>query len=480
MKNMNENIEQAIYELRTNSPRYQKTESYYRGEHQLAFASEKFRNTFGSLFREFAMNLCPAVCDSVRDKLIVTGFTVDEDGVDREPPRPPENGGHLAPRVRRGAEEVAAAARRIWQANRMAVRASELHKEVLKNGDAFAFVWPGPDGRPTIYPNRASSCTVVYDEESPGKILWAAKFWLTSDKRARLNLLYPDRIEKYISAREVSGSFPDAKEFVPLIDTGTRRQRDTGEMRQGLEQIAASPSHPLSSSSSVVRNPYGVVPVFHFANNADIGSFGQSELEAALPIQDGMNKSVLDMLVSMEFAAYRQRWAAGIEIEYDADGKPVAPFTAGVEHLWISQNPEARFGDFENSNLEQFLKVKDSFRIDIASVTGTPLHYLMPFTPGFHSGEAFRKAETRFISKVRSRQESFGQVWAALMSFALRIAGFPEGVRLQTNWEDPSQLSETEILENIRLKKALGLPTTNALREAGYGSDDSEQMAAGK
>ena len=101
MKNMNENIEQAIYELRTNSPRYQKTESYYRGEHQLAFASEKFRNTFGSLFREFAMNLCPAVCDSVRDKLIVTGFTVDEDGVDREPPRPPENGGHLAPRVRR-------------------------------------------------------------------------------------------------------------------------------------------------------------------------------------------------------------------------------------------------------------------------------------------------------------------------------------------------------------------------------------------
>jgi hypothetical protein len=456
---MNEHIEQAIYELRANAARYERTESYYRGEHQLAFASEKFRNTFGTLFREFAMNLCPAVCDSVRDKLIVTGFSVDGDG---EPGF-------------RDTRKVAEAAREIWRANRMSVRAAELHKEVLKNGDAYTFVWPDMNGQPTIYPNRASSCTVVYDEESPGKILWAAKYWRTADNRARLNLLYPDRIEKYVSARETSRSFPDAKEFVPLLSPmskvpspGLSDQTTSGQERSALD-----------SGNWTLDNPYGVVPVFHFANNADVGSFGQSELEAAIPIQDGMNKSVLDMLVSMEFAAYRQRWAAGIEIEYDADGKPVAPFTAGVEHLWISQNPEARFGDFENSNLEQFLKVKDSFRIDIASVTGTPLHYLMPFTAGFHSGEAFRKAETRFISKVRLRQEACGEVWDALMSFALRIAGF-EGVRLVANWEDPSQVSETEILENIRLKRELGLPTTRALREAGYGSDDAEQMTAGK
>jgi hypothetical protein len=61
----------------------------------------------------------------------------------------------------------------------------------------------------------------------------------------------------------------------------------------------------------VVPNPYGVVPVFHFANNADLGMTGRSELEAAMPVQDGLNKSVLDMLVAMEFSAYRQRWAAG-------------------------------------------------------------------------------------------------------------------------------------------------------------------------
>jgi hypothetical protein len=425
----------------------------------LAFASEKFKNTFGSLFKEFAMNLCPAVCDSVRDKLIVKGFEVEDAGgslkfgsraleaeafADQPPSgTPPGQEGRslmishtnhpVSPErlpsllARRGVSEIAVEARGIWRGNRMGVRAAEVHKEVLKNGDAYIFVWPDVNGFPTIYPNRAANCTVVYDEESPGRVLWAAKCWTQRDKRVRLNLFYPDRIEKYVSVREAAGGLPEAKDF---IKCGTRNA-ECGIERSSREESEFRDPH------FEIRNPFGVVPVFHFANNADIGSFGQSELEAAIPIQDGLNKSVLDMLVSMEFAAYRQRWAAGIEIELDANGKPVAPFTAGVEHVWISQNPDARFGDFENSNLEQFLKVKDSFRIDIASVTGTPLHYLMPFTAGFHSGEAFRKAETRFVAKVRSRQEAFGEVWSAAMAFALRTAGHPDGVGLITDWEDP-------------------------------------------
>ncbi|MBK8305442.1 MAG: phage portal protein [Chloracidobacterium sp.] len=217
------------------------------------------------------------------------------------------------------------------------------------------------------------------------------------------------------------------------------------------------------------------MPVFHFANNADIGQLGRSELEAAIPVQDGLNKSVLDMLVAMEFAAYRQRWAAGIEVEYDKDGKTVAPFKAGVEHLWIANDPSAKFGDFEAAQLEQFLKVKDGFRVDIASVTGTPLHYLLQNTGGFPSGESLKKAETRFLAKVRDRQTSFGQVWADVMEFALRIEG-RKTARLITEWEDPAPMSEREVLENILLKKQIGLPVEQALLEAGYGEADVKEM----
>jgi hypothetical protein len=223
----------------------------------------------------------------------------------------------------------------------------------------------------------------------------------------------------------------------------------------------------LNPEQFAVANPYGIVPVFHFANNSDLAAAGRSELEDAIPIQDGLNKSVLDMLVAMEFSSYRQRWAAGIEIEYDKDGNAIAPFKAGIDHVWIAANPSARFGDFGTAELEQFLKVKDSFRVDIASVTGTPLHYLLPYANEFPSGEALRKAETRFVAKVRSRQLSYGRVWADAMSLALKIVGYDE-TRFKTTWDDPAAMSEREILENILLKRQIGLSTEEALHEAGH------------
>src|SRR5436190_23738752 len=72
---MKSDLETAIANLRAAALRYEKPERYYRGDHDLAFATEKFQSTFGSLFREFALNLCPSICDAVRDKLKITGFS---------------------------------------------------------------------------------------------------------------------------------------------------------------------------------------------------------------------------------------------------------------------------------------------------------------------------------------------------------------------------------------------------------------------
>ncbi|MGD9590585.1 MAG: phage portal protein [Pyrinomonadaceae bacterium] len=414
---MKEDIEQAIERLRSNAGRYGRYEQYYRGAHRLSFATEKFENVFGAQFRAFAMNLCPAVCDAVKDKLTITGF-VPADGRP-DPERLTE---------------------KIWDRNLMCLRSGEVHKEVLKNGDAYVIAWADAEGRALLHPNRAADVAVFYDEERPGRVIKAAKSWRSADGHTRLNLYFPDRIEKYVTAKANGSWLPDPADFVP--DTSART--------------------PRGGRSNTVPNPYGIVPVFHFSNNADIGQSGRSELEDAIPIQDGLNKSVLDMLVAMEFSAYRQRWAAGIELEYDLEGKPVAPFRSGVEHLWIAQDPNSKFGDFEAAQLDQFLKVKDSFRIDIASVTGTPLHYLMPHMRGQPSGETLRRSETRFLAKVRDRQNAFGQVWARVMEFALAIEGNSDGILLRTEWEDPSPMTERERLENVLLKRQVGLPVERA------------------
>lgn len=431
---MNTNIEQAIEDLRMSSRRYARLERYYNGVHELSFATEKFQNAFGSQFREFAMNLCPAVCDAVKDKLKITGFAVDEG--------PPNTAIHAA---------------RIWSANGMDLRSGEVHKEALKNGDAYVIVWPGNDGRAMIHPNGAASIAVTYDEESPGRLKQAAKFWRTAEKHTRLNLYFPDRIEKYVTAKAGEGILREASEFVPAL---------VGSAATGQAELAFA----ARSEPHVVQNPFGVVPVFHFANNADTGMPGRSELEAAIPIQDGLNKSVLDMLVAMEFSAFRQRWVAGIEVDIDADGKAIPPFKSAVDRLWVAPDANSKFGDFKEAELDQFLKVKDSFRIDIASVTGTPLHYLMPHMRGQPSGETLKRSETRFIAKVRDRQASFGQVWADLMEFALKIEGQSGDLRIRSRWEDPSPMSERERLENILLKRRIGLSAEKAMDEAGYGN----------
>jgi|GEM_PF-6269223 len=123
-------------------------------------------------------------------------------------------------------------------------RAIEIHKELFIYGDTYMIVWPDSDGFPVLSPNRASSCVVVYDEDRPNVVTRAAKEWKAKDKRLRLNLFYPDRIERFISKDASEGPLSSADRLIPLGD------------------------------SAVVPNPFGVVPVFHFANNAAVGTLG--------------------------------------------------------------------------------------------------------------------------------------------------------------------------------------------------------------
>lgn len=454
----NPDIATAIKKFKESSAGYAKSDRYYHGDHDLRYATDKFKNAFGTLFREFALNLCPAVVDAVRDKLVVTEFSVEA-----------------------GNAAIANDAWSIWQANRMGKRAGEIHKEAVRNGDAYAIVWPDRSGKVTIYSNRAATCTVVYDEETPGQILWAAKHWKTNDRKFRLNLYYPDRVERYISKRR-SDDIPELQtRFRPAAtgELGTEFFKTPATTYAAVLPDAKEFVEFAGDGSVVIANPYGVVPVFHFANNSDIGCPGQSELQSAIPIQDALNKSVLDMMVAMEFASYRQRWASGIEIEYDdKTGEPIPPFKAGIERLWITENNEAKFGDFEATQLDQFLNVKDSFRIDMACVTGTPLWYFMHSKGDFPSGEALRKSETRFINKIRDRQESFGQVWEDVMAFALKVENKGDGIRLFTKWEDPAPLTEKERLENLLIKKDIGISDEQALVEAGYGEKDIKRILA--
>lgn len=421
-------ITRALIELAARAVSYRKAKEYYDGKHRLAFATEKFRSAFGELFNKFADNLMPPVVDAVKDNLQITGFNVEA-----------------------GAPELADAAWKLWQDARMDRRAGEVHKEALSTGDAYLIVWPNAKGRPIFHPNKAHLCTVNYDDEEPERITSAVKVWQRADKRYRLNVYFPDRIEKYLTRQSHPNGMPEAaKAFEPF--------EAPGEV------------FPL-------ENPYGVVPVFHFANNAAIGESGRSELTDVMPLQDALNKAVLDKMVAMEFTAFTQRYVIGLDVDTDpVTGRPIQPFT-GLERILTVGTPDAKFGQFEGANLEQFLKVQDSFRIEIARVSGTPLHYFFLQNGNAPSGDALGKLEKRFLKKVVERQGSFGQVWEDATSLALKMSDIALGdVRLFAQWVDPALASDKERLETLVLKKDLGVDAVQLLIEAGYGLKDIEAM----
>lgn len=423
-------IKAALKEISGRSAGYKKYTDYYGGKQELCFATERFRNAFGDLFRKFADNLMPAVVDAVKDKLQVTGFVV-------------ENG-----------DDVADKAWKIWQRNRMHRQAGECHKESLRSGDSYVIVWPNAAGKAVFHPNKAGLVTVNYDLEAPGKIISAVKVWMTETKKVRLNVFFADRIEKYITRNSYPNGLPDG---YGAFD----------------EFHAEGEAWPL-------ENPYGVVPVFHFANNASVGEPGVSELSDVIPLQNALNKAVLDKMVAMEFGSFPQRWAIGLEVETDpVTNKPISPFS-GEERMWTVGSPDAKFGQFEPASLAGFLSVQDSFRAEIARVSGTPLHYLMLQGGGnFPSGEAMKTAEARFLAKVRDRQSSFGGEWESAMALALQIEeSATEDSQIFVQWADPAPASEKERLDSLTVKQGLGVSVTQLLIEAGYGMADILRMQA--
>lgn len=412
---------------------------YYDGLQARMISNRRLRTIFGNLFKKFRLNLCKPVVDSLSDRLQIQSFS------------------SVAGDARAEHERALA----LWKHNRMGFRAGVVHKESISAGDAFVIVWPDKEGVPLIQPQFTGSCIVDYEPDAMGKIRRAAKLFEDDEKRARLTLYYPDRIEKYAK---------DGRE-------GSARGVITASNAQDFEPFR------VDGEEWPLPNSYGVVPVFHFPNNADVGQWGVSELWDAVSVQDMLNYLAFNLLVGTEFQSFRQRYAVGIEVPHDEEtGKPVNPFKAGPEQVWIAEGADGSnpaFGEFSAADLNQLDTVKRSAALDMAQVTQTPPHYFFSAS-NLVSGESQKTAEQKLDAKVVDRQIAFGDVWAQVMALAIAIESnlSYESVlgTLDVNWKDTKPRNEKESWEIAQLKNSLGVPSEQILREQGYSDEQLEEF----
>lgn len=434
------------YKMNERRRKYELYWNYYEGNQRLAFATEKFKEAFGNLFKEFAENVCPAVVDSLVDRLQVVGFRSSAAALSTEPvpslvPGVPER------KKVTTSDPKGQDAWDIWERNRMDLRSKDVHRESVMMGDSYAIVWPDENMQAAIWPQLANEVTVQYDPNTQGKLLRGAKRWFDDvEARWMLNVYLRDAILKFES-RNKTVNQPEKPEGYRQIDE--------------------------------VSNPYDVVPVFHFPRGVQ-NRHGRSDLKDVIPIQDALNKAVMDMLIAMEFASFKQRYVIGLEVEIDEEtGEPkdANAKNYGVDRMMAIPNEEAKVGQFDATDLTQFLKVQEKFWASVARVSGTPLHYFFITQGDFPSGEAQKAAEARFSTRIEDSQTSYGNTWEDVMRFAMQIDGtWEENLELTALWTDATPRSDSELADTAVKKKAVGFSRSYLLSEFGLSDEEIDRM----
>jgi hypothetical protein len=327
---------------------------------------------------------------------------------------------------------------------------------------------------PRFRPNSAYNCYPVYDDSDTDKLLCFLKRWQLRGTAPgiagpqRLNVYFPDHIEKY---------------------------------RGSIEEGAATPTWTLIG---IDPWPVGVIPAVHIPNRKGEAPFGNSELTNAIPLQDALNKSFVDLMVVLDQQGWPQRWAKGSQ-------PPTGGWSNAPGIVWHADAPEAEFGQLPAANPLGIVKSIESIYSGVASTTRTPQHAF--HTPGdrFPSGEALKTSEAGLIEKcdvfsaragtefermvriAAKMQETFGD-WPPKHSAAdIKAArkrredalglgfGDTEPVKttyaftissdLQCQWRDFETRNELAKVQTINLKGDV-ISKKQRLREYGYNDDE--------
>lgn len=433
-------LTQLIQRLNEPAHRYAELDRYYAGKQPLAFLSPEAKVALGNRFGRIASNIPRLSVTSLAERLRIVGFSD-------------------------------AALWGDWIRNDLDQLSSAAHREALLLGDSYIIVWADRFGRPQVTVESAKQVAVLTD---PGSrhVVAAVKRWEDIPKRKTYAVMYePDQI--------------------------TRLQAD---------QAGAAAANGFKTVE-VIANPLGVVPVVNLRNRdilyADFehpGSWefdrGRSEIDDLIPLVDGLNKTLADMLVASEYAARPRRWATGIELEerpvLDEDGNPIVvdgePLTEAVNPIpegnraMISESDAAKFGQLPGADLTGYENAVNVLLAQIMAVSALPAHYVGIMHDNPASADAIRSAEASLTARAEARQQMFGRSWeqVAKLMIAVRDGRDPaliDDIRVQ--WADAATRSTAQEADAVVKLYAAGLlPARYALSKLGYSDDEIGKIAA--
>lgn len=393
--------------------------------HSAAVVNNEARQAFNTMSRLAVTNMLAPIVKAPAKKLRVEGFQFGESSVDTD-------------------KEAWA----IWQRNYLDADTPAAHLTAVKTGQAFGLVWPDENGMATITMEDPSQCIVSYEAGSRRLRRSALKRWVDEDGVTYATLYTPTALYKFKSA--------------------TARNANSPMLRFAVGSMTFEPRE-VPGEDWPLRNPLGVVPLVELAVNRTLKPSpfggGVSQFAGQLNEQRKINATVMNLLVTLENQAFRQRWATGWDYPVKEDGTPdLAAIQANSAARLMVLNGDGedkvQVGEFSQADFRPFLDVLNFWTRTMSFSSSTPPDaFLLGELVNVADG-AVARLYTSHISEVQSLADSLGEGHEELMRLALKIENNPKANDMSSSvrWAEFERRSATEQMGVAKDLKELGAP----------------------
>lgn len=387
-------------------------DAYYRGDHPLPWLAPQARTEFRRILRMTRSNYMGLVCDATAERLSIEGFRLP------------------------GTDDADDDTWRIWQASNLDGDSDKGILESLIGGTAYTLVEPTNTDLPNIYIEHASQAIVAYVPGSNRR-----------KKAAGLKLWVDDWTGVLCATLDLGAWLFKFEADVP------RSGKVVAERVVWRRREVAGESWPA-------LNVLGEVALTELPNNPRLLTGGVSEIADVIDIQDRVNKTLADRLMTQDFGAFPRMWATGYPEDPDE-----AEIDIGRDRMVTTDVVETKFGQWDSAPLDPYSNAKREDVKDIASRTRTPAQYLLGEMSNVN-GETLKASESGLVAKVRQRMRSFEEGFEETMRLARQAAGLEvpdEG--METIWRNPEFRTEAEVTDAAVKQLAAGIRDVRSARE---------------
>jgi len=218
--------------------------------------------------------------------------------------------------------------------------------------------------------------------------------------------------------------------------------------------------------------PWGFLPVVHIQNIAQPYYYeGLSDVEPLIPLQDELNTRLSDRANRITFQTFKMYLGKGIE---GFEDRPISP-----GRMWYTDNPDAAIEEFggdaatpsEDMHIAEIREAIDKTSGVTPVVAGVLKNKLGNLT----SAVALRLTFMGMLSKTERKRFTYSEGLKKIAQMVLDILDKANiykigGADREIDIIFPSPLPENmmEKLKEAQIKKELGVPTEQLLRELGY------------